>query len=44
MNATDITSDHKQLQIIVPAAVAEAFNINATNTETSGGDKEQKQI
>lgn len=41
---TDITSDGKPIQVVVPGPVAEAFNINAThdtNTETSGGDTEQ---
>lgn len=41
---TDITSDGKAIQVIVPGPVADAFNINAThnlNTETSGGDTEQ---
>jgi len=37
---TDITSDGKALQIIVPHQVAEAFNINATHTETSNSNPE----
>ena len=39
---TDLMSDGKPLQIIVPPQVAEAFNINATNTETSGSNTEQE--
>lgn len=31
---TDITSGGQPLQVIVPQAVADAFNINATHTET----------
>ena len=37
----DVTSDGKPLQVIVPAQLAEAFNINATHSETSRGDTEQ---
>lgn len=41
----DIDSNVKAtLNIIVPNAVAETFNINATNIQTGGGDKEQEQV
>ena len=35
---TDITSDGKVLNIVIPQAVAESFNINATNKETGGSN------
>lgn len=37
---TDLTSDGKALQIVIPQQVAEAFNINETNTEASGSNNE----
>lgn len=43
-NETDITSAGQAIQVIVPAPVAEAFNINATNPETIGSNPEQGQI
>ncbi len=40
---TDITSGGQPLQVLVPQAVAETFNLNAdTNTETGGVSTEQK--
>ena len=41
---TDVTSDGKPLQVIVPAQLAEAFNINATHQETSGSNTEQVSV
>lgn len=38
---TDLTSDGKPIQVVVPPQLVEAFNINATNSETSGSDTEQ---
>ena len=32
------------INIIVPPQIAEAFNINATNTETIGSNSEQEQV
>jgi len=41
--ANDVTSDGKPLQIIVPPAVAKAFNINDnSHPETGGGDSQQE--
>lgn len=36
----DVTSDGKPLQVFIPSAVADTFNIDATNPETRTSDKE----
>ena len=39
-DSTDITSDGKPMQVIVPSAVASRFNINGTDNETERSDTE----
>lgn len=38
---TDMNASIKIINVTVPDPVAKAFNINATNTETNGGNPEQ---
>lgn len=38
--SVDATSNGETLQVIVPQAVADTFNINGTNKETGGSDTE----
>lgn len=38
---TDVTSNGKTIQIVVPQAVKDSFNIDATDTETERSNTEQ---
>lgn len=40
----DITSGGRPIQVVIPEQLAKAFNIDATNTETSGGNTEQETV